>query len=130
MSEKKFVQRASPENKIPAQAVSEKKIRASGKFPTPPGSLFLMVRPLSLLSLPSSSLSSLSSLLSLSSLSYCQMKDDHRTYILLQLRKESLKNNPVQAFFFFRRSFRNCKSCVSNCNVHPSFNSSLRSSHI
>ena len=33
---KKFVQRGSPEKKIPAQAVSEKKIRASWKFPTPP----------------------------------------------------------------------------------------------
>ena len=33
---KKFVQRVSPEKKIPAQAVSEKKkIRASWKFPTP-----------------------------------------------------------------------------------------------
>ena len=32
--------------------------------------------------------------------------------------------------FFFRLSFRNCKSCVYNCDDHPSFNSSLRSSHI
>ena len=42
---KKFVQRGSPEKKIPAQAVSEKKIRASWKFPTPPPITFLMVRP-------------------------------------------------------------------------------------
>ena len=42
---KKFVQRGSPEKKIPAQAVSEKKkIRESWKFPTPPIT-FLMVRP-------------------------------------------------------------------------------------
>ena len=33
-------------------------------------------------------------------------------------------------FFCFRLSFRNCKSCVYNCHDHPSFNSSLRSSHI
>ena len=32
--------------------------------------------------------------------------------------------------FFFRLSFRNCISCVYNCDDHPSFNSSLRSSHI
>ena len=32
---KKFVQRGSPEKQIPAQAVSEKKIRASWKFPPP-----------------------------------------------------------------------------------------------
>ena len=31
---------------------------------------------------------------------------------------------------FFRLSFRICKSCVYNCDDHPSFNSSLRSSHI
>ena len=30
--------------------------------------------------------------------------------------------------FFF--SFRDCKSCVYNCDGHPSFNFSLRSSHI
>ena len=36
----------------------------------------------------------------------------------------------VQAWIFFRLSFRNCKSCVYNCDDHPSFNSSLRSSHI
>ena len=29
-----------------------------------------------------------------------------------------------------RLSFRNCKSCVHNCDDHPSFNSSLLSSHI
>ena len=38
--------------------------------------------------------------------------------------------NPVQAgIFFFRLSFRNCKGCDYNCHDHPSFNSSLRSSH-
>ena len=31
--------------------------------------------------------------------------------------------------FLFRLSFRNYKSCVYNCHDHPSFNSSLRSSH-
>ena len=31
---------------------------------------------------------------------------------------------------FFRLSFRDCKSCVYNCDDHCSFNSSLRSSHI
>ena len=37
LSEKKIVQRGSPKKKkIPAQAVSEKKIRASWKFPTLP----------------------------------------------------------------------------------------------
>ena len=30
---------------------------------------------------------------------------------------------------FFRLSFRNCKSCVTNCHDHTSFNSSLPSSH-
>ena len=35
-------------------------------------------------------------------------------------------SNPVQAWL----SLRNCKSCVYNCDDHPSFNSSLRSSHI
>ena len=30
---------------------------------------------------------------------------------------------------FCRLSFRNCKSCLSNCHDHPSFNSSLPSSH-
>ena len=30
----------------------------------------------------------------------------------------------------FSLSFRNCKSSVCNCGDHPSFNSSLRSSHI
>ena len=41
LSKKNFVQRGSPEKNIPAKAVSEKKIRASSKFPTPrPPSLF------------------------------------------------------------------------------------------
>ena len=31
---------------------------------------------------------------------------------------------------FFSLSFRNCISSVCNCDDHPSFNSSLRSSHI
>ena len=46
---KKFVRRGSPEKKIRAQAMSEKKIRASWKFPPPPPPppiTFLMVRPL------------------------------------------------------------------------------------
>ena len=34
------------------------------------------------------------------------------------------------SLIFFRLSLRNCKSCVYNCDDHPSFNSSLRSSHI
>ena len=38
---------------------------------------------------------------------------------------------PYKPDFFFRFSFRNCKSCVCNCDDHPSFyNSSLRSSRI
>ena len=49
------------------------------------------------------------------------MKDDHRSYIRNLC---SCEND-----FFFRLSFRNCKSCVYNCDDHPSFNSSLRSSH-
>ena len=36
----------------------------------------------------------------------------------------------VKAWIFFRLSFRNCKSCVYNCDDHPSFNSSLCNSHI
>ena len=39
-------------------------------------------------------------------------------------------SNPVQAWIFFSLSFRNCKSCVYNCNDLPSYNCSLRSSHI
>ena len=44
---KKFVQRGSPEKKIPAQAVSEKKKKNSQKLkiPHPPPITFLMVRP-------------------------------------------------------------------------------------
>ena len=41
---------------------------------------------------------------------------------LLQLRKESLRKE--------RHSFRSCKSCVYDCDDHPSFNSSLCSSRI
>ena len=43
---KKFVQRGSPEKKIPAQAVSEKKkfVQAENS-PPPPPITFLMVRP-------------------------------------------------------------------------------------
>ena len=36
----------------------------------------------------------------------------------------------VQDWIFFRLSFHNSKSCVYNCNDHPSFNPSLRSSHM
>ena len=44
---KKFVQRGSPEKKIPAQAVSEKKfVQAENSPPPPPPITFLMVRPL------------------------------------------------------------------------------------
>ena len=32
--------------------------------------------------------------------------------------------------FFFRRSFRNCNSCVYNCNDLLSYNSSPSSSHV
>ena len=43
---KKFVQRGSPEKKIPAQAVSEKKKKNSQKLKIPhPPITFLMVRP-------------------------------------------------------------------------------------
>ena len=51
------------------------------------------------------------------------MKEDHRSYI----RNLCSCENDA---FFFRLSFRNCKSCVYNCDDHSSFNSSLRSSHI
>ena len=39
-------------------------------------------------------------------------------------------SNPVQAWILFRVSFRNCKSCVYNCDDLSSNNSSLCSSHI
>ena len=42
---KKFVQRGSPEKKIPAQAVSEKKFVQAENSPPPPPITFLMVRP-------------------------------------------------------------------------------------
>ena len=48
----------------------------------------------------------------------------------LDLCDTGATSNPVQAWIFFRLSFRNCKRCVYNCDDHPSFNSSLRSSHI
>ena len=44
----------------------------------------------------------------------------------MQLRKESLKKNSG----LYEISFRNCISCVYNCDDLPSNNSSLRSSHI
>ena len=31
-------------------------------------------------------------------------------------------SNSVQAGIFFRLTFPNCKSCVYNCDDHPSFN--------
>ena len=34
--------------------------------------------------------------------------------------------NPVQAWIFFRLPFLNCKSCVYNCDDHPSFNAKER----
>ena len=39
-------------------------------------------------------------------------------------------SNPVQAWIFFSLSFRNCKSCVYDCDNILSFDSSTRSSHI
>ena len=42
---------------------------------------------------------------------------------LMQLRKKILKK------IFFRLSFRNCISCLYNCDDLPSINSSLRISH-
>ena len=42
---------------------------------------------------------------------------------LMQLPKK------IQKKFFFRLSFRNCISCVYNCDDLPSINSSLRRSH-
>ena len=47
---KQFVQRGSPEKKIPAQAVSEKKNSCKLKIPHPPPITFLMARPLSRIS--------------------------------------------------------------------------------
>ena len=44
----------------------------------------------------------------------------------MQLRKESLKKNSC----LYGISFRNCISCVYNCDDLPSNNSSLRGSHI
>ena len=50
LSEKKFVERDySHEKKIPAQAVSEKKISCKLKIPHPPPITFLMVRSLGLI---------------------------------------------------------------------------------
>ena len=34
-------------------------------------------------------------------------------------------SNPLQAWIFFRLSFRNCKSCVYNCDDLPSYNTKL-----
>ena len=46
LSEKKFVQKGSPEKKIPVQAVSEKQNSCKLKIPHPPPPItFLMVRP-------------------------------------------------------------------------------------
>ena len=45
------------------------------------------------------------------------------------MQKESPKNSRRFFFLFFGLSFRNCKSCVYK-DDHPSFNSSLRDSHI
>ena len=64
------------------------------------------------------------------------LKEDHRSYIrnLCSCEKKAITevkgSNPVQAWIFFRLSFRNCISCVYNCNDLPSNNSSLRRSHI
>ena len=40
------------------------------------------------------------------------------------------KTKTVTDEFFFRRSFRNCNSCVYNCNDLLSYNSSPSSSHV
>ena len=45
-------------------------------------------------------------------------------------REESQHCRGIVPNVFFRLSFRDCKSCVYNCDDHPLFNSSLRSSHI
>ena len=45
-------------------------------------------------------------------------------------RGQGFKSHTSLNFFFCRLSFRNCISCVYNCNDLPSNNSSLCSSHI
>ena len=66
------------------------------------------------------------------------MKEDHHSYIrnFWSCEKKAWKkfrlvrctgiaevkgSNPVQAWIFFRLSFRNCKSCVYNCDDLPSY---------
>ena len=77
------------------------------------------------------------------------LKEDHRSYIrnlimmmklwIYQLSKQAnceqvvefRGSSPIHAWiFFFMLSFRNCLSCVYNCDEVPSNNSSLRRSHI
>ena len=59
------------------------------------------------------------------------MKDDHRSFIrnFCSCKEKARKNFRRFFFLFFGLSFRNCKSCVYK-DDRPSFNSSLRSSHI
>ena len=40
---------------------------------------------------------------------------------------EVMGSNPVQAWIFFRLNFRNCLSCVFNCDDHSLIHSSFRS---
>ena len=47
----------------------------------------------------------------------------------LDLCDTGATSNPVQAWIFFRLSFRNCKICIYNCDDLLSSNSSPRSSH-
>ena len=59
------------------------------------------------------------------------MKDDRRSFIrnFCSCQKKARKTSDAFFFLFFGLSFRNCKSCVYK-DDHPSFNSSLRNSHI
>ena len=57
------------------------------------------------------------------------MKEDHRR-ALHRYRGGQRFESRTSLNFFFRLSFCNCKSCVHNCGDLPSYNSSLRSSHI
>ena len=59
------------------------------------------------------------------------MNNIHYENHICELRSEELNEIWSFNFFFsFSLSFRNCKSYVYNYHDHPSFNSSLRSSHI
>ena len=60
------------------------------------------------------------------------MKDDHRGDIcnFCSCEKNAISAVSGTSQNFFQASFCNCKSCIYNTNDHPSFNSSLCSSHI